>query len=493
MNQDSTNYRSNDRAVAPFARRWLRAFGCLSSIYVLFVFAIDGSLHFLWGVLLVGIGLISLFAYTRSKRRYYTPLILTIFYFFGYLLSFTYILLNKDEMPVAGFMAIGPFGFTDAEFFPVVLVICAGMAGIMVATFSAEKIFKHFHAIKAKRIEPILFSIKTTTLRNWVWLWFIFSVALIMLMWHLEIGRVGMKDETILPFKLAGIFFFLRGIVVPFGGFLLLGLSISADKKKLTKLILCMLIFVGILGSIAGISRGYFVITVFPALLFMFLTSYKNDWNRKILSRYMFAIFIITLISIVFVQGLRNIGYAGGDISIFEVAGLLTIMWSDFDLVEAFSAFISLATSRIGGMRELLAASSSGVSDLYAPWAIFISDGKYLEDLLFSVFGFLPAADDLLAFGVVFGLWGGLALSGSYTVVFWGTIMSCLIVMFVEELFIRKKAYSVACFLSVYLCMFIWGGVYLFFLVRIGVSILLCYVIVKLISKLSYQYRYELK
>ncbi len=476
MNQNSINYSRNEWTIAPFARKWLCAFGCLFSAYVLFIFAIDESLHFLWGVFLVGIGLISLFTYTRSRRRYYSPLIFTIFYFLGYLLSFTDILLNKEDMPVSGFMAIGSFGFTNEEFFPIALTIFVGMSGIIVATFSAEKIFKHFHVIKAKRIEPVLFSIKTITLRNWVWTWFVFSVTLIMLMWHLEIGRIGLKGATTLPFKLVGIFFFLRNVVIPFGGLLLLGLSLNADKKGLTKLLLWMLILVGALGSFAGISRGYFVFTVFPAFLFMLLTSYKSDWKRRILFRYMFGSVIMTVVLVVLVQNLRDVGFATGDLSVYESYRILTA-WSDFDPLKAISTFISLATARIGGMRELLANVSSGVNDIYAPWAIFISDSVYIQSLLLSVFGFVPFTSDTHAFGIGFGFWGMLALSGSYAVIFLGTTISCLLVLFVEELFIRKGAYSVAWFFAVYLCISIWGNIYLFMLARNAIMIALCYAI----------------
>jgi len=474
--------------VSPFARRILWIFGILSSAYVLIVFAIDDCLSFFWGPLLVLIGLFSLYIYTKPQRRYYSPLVLTIFYFLGYLISFADILLNKSDAPVSGFMSIGLFGFTDDEFLKVVLAIFVGMSGILFATFSAERIFKRFHVVSVKR-DAQTFFIKAKSLQNWAWIWFTSSVSLIFLMYYLEIGRIGLKGSTTLPFKLVGTFFFFRNVVVPFGGLLLLGLSLNADKKGLTKLLLWMLILVGALGSIAGISRGYFVFTISPALFFMLLTSYKSGWNRKMLFRFIFVAFIMVLVLVVLVQNLRNAGYATGDLSIYESYRVLTAR-SDFDLLKAISTFFSLATARIGGMRELLAGVSSGVNDLYAPWAIFITDSVYLQGLLLSVFGFLPSTSDTHAFGVGFGLWGMFTLSGSYMVIFIGTVASCLIVICVEELFIRKGRYSVACFFATYLCMQIWGNIYLFILVRNAIMIAICYVIMNRVLKSS---RYKTK
>jgi len=252
-----------------------------------------------------------------------------------------------------------------------------------------------------------------------------------------------------------------------------------------------MLIFVGALGSIAGISRSYFVFTIFPAFLFMLLTSYKTDWKRKILFRYMFVAFIVVLVLVALVHNLRNFGYATGNISIDESYRILTA-WSDIDLLKATSTFLYLVTARIGGIRGLLAVASSGVSDLYAPWAIFISDSVYTSRLLLSVFGFLPASNSMLAFGVEFGLWGMLALSGSYIVIFLGTIISCLIVICVEELLLEKGHILLLCFFALYLCMKIWGNICLFFLIRDSIMISLCYFIMNRVLK-SVRYKTEQK
>ncbi|OQX54105.1 MAG: hypothetical protein B5M53_06150 [Candidatus Cloacimonas sp. 4484_209] len=486
MHQPLTVFRSDTRVISPFAQRLFRLFGCFSSAYVLLIFAIDGSLHFLWGVLLVGIGLISLFIYTGSKRRYYSPLIFTIFYFLGYLLAFTNILVNKNEIPAIGYGAIGSFGFTDEEFFQVVVVIYIGMTGIMVATFLAERVFNRRYVINEGRLNlPFLHS-KTFSLRNWVLLWFIFSVSLILFMWHLGIGMVGLKPKITLPFKLVGTLVFLKTTFVPSIGIFLLGLALYTNRKRLTDLVFGMLVFVGILGSLASISRGYIATTASPALLFMVLTTYKGDWKKKRVLFYMVILLITTVISIQAVAILRNIGFRTGDVSIYEPY-VISGKQGKLDVVEAFSSFIPFVLERVPGIRSLLAVLSSSVSELYASWAVFIGD-SYVENILLSVYGFLPLVGDIHAFGTGFGLFGMFALSGSYIMIFLGAMISCLIVIFIENLFIKKGIYPVACFFSLYLSMKIWHGLYLFFLIRDGVIILLCYVLIMRVLKLSANY-----
>ena len=221
MNQRVTNYSLDNGLMQPFPRKVIRIFGVIIAAYVMIVFAIDGSLNFLWGVLFSGIGLFSLFIYTKRRRRYYTPLIFMIFYFLGYMLSFSYVLLNKNDVPRSGFGAIGDFMFTDSNFFIVMLVVTAGMGGILTATLIAEKIFRRRHDIATrKNVEPGFLPKKQ--LYAWIWLWGCFSICLVLLMWALEIGRTGLVGKTHLPLRLVGLFVYLRGIFVPFCGILLL-------------------------------------------------------------------------------------------------------------------------------------------------------------------------------------------------------------------------------------------------------------------------------
>jgi len=430
----------------------------------------------------VGVGLFSLFFYTKPRRRYYTPLIFTIFYFLGYLLYFTHMLIHKDEMPVTGYMSIGVFEFTDSKFFPVALVICAGMGGIMTATLIAERIFRYRSRLtRVKRIE--LESFSKTKLCRWIWLWFGFSVCLILLMWGLEIGRTGLRSKTQLPFKLEGVFYFFRKIFIPFCGIFLLDLCLKVNKKNLATLVLIFLLILGTLGSLGAISRKVLPFTILPAVLFLLLTSQRNNLNQKLFFRFIVISTIAMVCIVPFVQVLRNVGFQGENLCLGDSLIILS-GYRDFDFSRMISTFLTLATQRIGGMAGLLAVASSGIAETEIPLKLFIGDSLLSSNICYAAYGFNPIVNGTLAFGIGFGMWGGLFLSGSYLVVYFGTILLVGIVLCFEEVFLRKGIYSVALLFSIVLGFEFWGGsASMFLLSRYFVLLLVCYLSMLFILK----------
>jgi hypothetical protein len=476
MNQRAINYKLGSELVAPFPRRLLRLFGLIVSVYVMVVFAIDDSLNPLWGILFAGVGLAPLFIYSKRRRRYYTPLIFTVFYFLGYLLSFSHVLLNKNDMPRSGFGAIGNFMFTDSNFFIVMLVVTAGMGGILTSTLIAEKIFRHRRGIVRKNVKPSFLPKKQ--LYAWIGLWFCFSICLILLMWHLEIGRTGLEGKTGLPFRLAGFFVYLRGIFIPFFGMLLLDICLRDARKRIASLVLILLIVIGIFSSLGAASRGAFAFTVFPAILFLLFTSRKNNLSQRLFVRFSVIGLIVGCVVMFSINIVRGFAYANVSWSLTDALTLLTnIESADFDFFEIVSNFMGLLTGRIGGIRELMAVIGSDVSGIEIPVKAFmgmISDDIYIS-IFYSVFGFIVPSGGGIAFGVTCGMWGGLFLSKSYFVVYLGTAFLVGIVICFEEVFLRKGVYSIALLISIVVSFQFWGGATMFFLSRFAVLLLICY------------------
>lgn len=478
MNQGITNYSLNNRLIQPFPRKVICIFGTIIGVYVMVVFTIDDSLNFLWGVLFAGIGLFSLFIYTKRRRQYYTPLIFTIFYFLGYLLSFSHVLLNKNDIARSGFGAIGGFMFTDSNFFIVMLVVTAGMSGILTVTLIAEKIFRRRRGIVTrKNIEPGFLPKKQ--LYTWILLWFCFSICLVLLMWNWGIGRTGLMGKTSLPFRLAGFFIYLRDIFIPFCGILLLDICLRGARKRLANLVLMQLIVIGIFGSLGSTSKGIFVFTVFPAILYLFFTIRKNNLSQRLFIRFSAATLVIGSILIFIVSFyVRKFAYTNISWSLKDAQYLLTnLTFSDFDIFEIFTYFMNFLIGSIGGIRELMAVIGSNVSDIEIPVKIFIgmmSEDSY-RSISYSVFGFIVPSPEGTAFGIGYGMWGQLFLSGSYLVVYFGTILLVGIVICLEEVFIRKGFYSIALLVSIILCKRFWGSASMFYLSRFAVLLLICY------------------
>jgi len=100
-----------------------------------------------------------------------------------------------------------------------------------------------------------------------------------------------------------------------------------------------------------------------------------------------------------------------------------------------------------------------------------------------SVFHFMPRTDEVRAFGTAFNLWGMFSLSGSYALIFFGSLISYMIVIFIEYVFLKRGLPCVAMFFSVYLSLRIWRNIYFYLLVRDILMVLLFYVIMGFILK----------
>ena len=475
MNRRVTNYSLDKGLIEPAPRKVMRVFGVIISIYAIAVFAIDDSVSFFWGVMLAAFGLFPLFIYTKRKLRYYSPLIFTMFYFLGYLLSGANVLLNKAEIPRTGYGAIGNFMFTDADFLTLSFVIIAGMSGIMTATFIAEKIFGY-----RRRIGPLTKSeyyfLPKKKLHLWIWVWVFFSIFLMLLMWHFEIGRTGMRGKTPLPFKLVGLFFYLKGIFVPVCGILLLDICLQGIRRRLASLVLILLIVIGILSSLSGTSKGGVAFIVFPAILFLFFTSHRSNLSQKLLPWFSVVALVIAFIVVFIVSAVRRFAYANLSWNFVDAINVLTSL-NDVDLHYSFYIFISTMTDRVGGIRELMAVIGSNISDIEYPIKVFMGmvNDEYHRYLSYSVFGFIVPEGEGIAFGLTYGMWGRLFLSKSYFVVYIGTVFLVGILICFEEIFLRKGLYSVALMFSIIICFQFWGGVTLLRLSRFLVLLLICY------------------
>jgi hypothetical protein len=471
--------------VAPLPRKLLCLFGLLGCAYIIIVFIVEDSLNPLWGFLFIGVGFFPIFFYTRSKRRYYTPLIFTIFYFFGYQLSLPQILLNKNGIPRSGFGTIGNFVFTDSNFFVVMFVIIAGMAGILTATLILEKIFKRRQYIVVGKSIAAHFLPKKQ-LNVWIWLWFCFSACLILLMWYLEIGRTGLEGKTRLPFKLAGFFVYLRGIFIPFCGILLLDICLRGEWKRLSSLILQMLIVVGVLSSLGATSRGAFVFTVFPAIAYLFFTYRKNNLSKRLFMKFSIIGLAIGAGIIAIVQISRNVSYLTTSWSLSDALNLLkNLKIINFDFSDIIKTFFVLLIGRFGGIREIMAVIASNVSGIEIPFNMFMGtiDTGTSQFISNSVMGFVPRTTGGLAFGISYGMWGQLYLSKSYLIVYLGTALLVGITICVEEIFIRKGFSSVALLISILLGFQFWGSASIFQLSRFIILSLVCYLTMLYILK----------
>lgn len=477
MKQSQANCHSDGELLQPFVRKGIRVSGILISAYAVGVILVDGSFSFVLGLLFAMIGLGALFFCTKRGRRYYSPLIITGFYILGYMLSFAQVVLNKDNVLRVGFGAIGDFMFTDSSFILFLLVVVAGMGGVLTATLVSERIFTRNRGGEADEINSFNgFSEKR--LYKWIFVWGIFSLCLMLVMWSLEIGRTGLMGKTQLPFRLVGILLYVKMIFVPFCGTLFLDICLRRGRRRPAILILTLLIIIGAIGSLGATSRGTFVFTVFPAIVFLLFTSHRNNLNQKLFVVFSSISVLLAGVVAFVVEVVRGFVFSKMTWNLTNSMSLLKdIELEDVKAFEMIQTLLSLMTERIGGARELMAVVASNVSGISIPVQMFMGsiDPEMSASITNSVMGFVPYSDETVGFGITFGMWGQLFLSRSYLVVFLGTILLVATIICFEEVFLRKGLRSIALLFAILLGFQFWGSASMFVLSRFTAITLICY------------------
>ena len=136
-----------------------------------------------------------------------------------------------------------------------------------------------------------------------------------------------------------------------------------------------------------------------------------------------------------------------------------------------------------------MAIISAQISELYAPWLHFISHQGFVDSLYMRALNISPQTMEYQKFGFSFGLWGTLYTSGSYFVIFLGSMLYSLISIGTELLFIRKNLKPMALFFAIFMCLHIWSFLYLSVLIKDVLMTLITYCSIVLLSKSIYQYR----
>ena len=194
-------------SLTPLARRYFLGFGYVCSIFVVAVLWFRSSLNPMWGFIWCGLGLISLHFHTRPQRRYYAPLLMTIFYFFGYLLSIAYVMIKKETFLLdERYSCLLMTNLDNKDILCITLVIFSGFAALVFSTLVGEKLFGSRPPIDDSAPMPAgkVYSFERR-LRVLTMLWFAGSFAMMFCMWKLGIGRGGLPrggyyfDSTIVP------------------------------------------------------------------------------------------------------------------------------------------------------------------------------------------------------------------------------------------------------------------------------------------------------
>jgi hypothetical protein len=455
-------------------RRALVGLVVVASLVLLISVLHSGATSLLFPSLLSLIGIASMLYYTRPGRRYYLPIIWTMFYAVGYLLALADVLLNPDTAGVLGSATFYLLDFSFRGFLPLFDSIAAGMSGLFLAVLCCERIIPRRPPRHRQAGRFAAFTDRAVP--RGFWIWFTGSAAVIMLMARLGIGRTGLVHSTSLPFKLAGILVYIKNMVIPFVGFFLVVPTLTSGSRRRIYVALAMLTVIGLLGSVAFLSRGFLVFMSLPPLLFLLFQSARRSSARSALGGSAAMFLLVITVMVPLVDAIRISKYLGANVSIYGVEQAM----SQSSPAGALSRTMSLAVQRVIGFKELVAVHGAGLRGPDAPWRVFRGDSDYIDQLQYDLWGFYQDPTGETAFGYGYGLWGWLYLGGSNWTVLLGTWLATVLIILFEDLFIRRGLRPLALFIAVQFGIWIWGGIDFFLLSRLVVTAVACYGLVRL-------------
>lgn len=468
------------RSLYPTAARYVGRFSvCALAAYFLYKTIRYSELNPFLLVVLAGIGVLGVWYGTGKSRTYFTPLFFGAYYSLGFLGTLSLVISKLEEVKIDGHGGYGSFQFNNYHFEGFVIATISGALGLICGIL----LFQRFTL--GQKIGPTMWSESAQSSRI-ITFWFIATILNILVLWSLGIGQAGLVAGTRLPRGIATAMVYTKNLLSPCIGLLFLEVALRESRIKRVGIILVALFIIGLIGTIGGLSRGYFVSTFGVAIIYAIL----RNWGAIRGSRRLVGYAIVGCMALPFVTYLVNemrvAGYGQGSAKITNAVDIRGIA-TGFALDDALEQVLALATERIGGSRELMAAQSSGISNLYAPIALFIGDDDEIANLHIAVFGFLPNQDNTTAYGVEFGLFGMFALSGHYIVIFVGCLLGGLLVIYIESRFTERNLGSAALFFVVYFGSMVWGNAYFSIMYKSLLAVGVClFVVSRFQMKMKY-------
>ncbi len=445
--------RRHDRGtlISAPGRRVFLCFCLVEALGLLLIGACQETFSPLIGPCLAAIGFALVVFATSPARCYYSPLVFSMWFNLGCVLSFADLMINEAIHRSHPNPATAAFAFTDGEMWLGVSYLAVGALAIVVATLFAEKFVARDTPSRPRAFRDQGIAVKA------VIGWTVLSLILMVVLAYLQIGRTGLVNKTELPFHLAGLISFTRSYAVPVFGLLIVDMLVSGKYGLILKCMFVGLVLVGLAGSITSLSRGYLGFLVIALSLYFVVNLGRHRANSRSLILWVAGAAPFLLLSIFLVNSLRDKGFAGQELSISSVGSYIgASRLTDLGLI--LTDFFNLAVGRIGGLQELLGTlSAPHVWDARNPWYLFMENEEVMSWLQRGVLGFVTYGDATVGFGYSYSLWGSLALGGSMWHVLVGTCAYLAALLAMEEAFYRINLPVISLVLTVNVGFQFWG------------------------------------
>ena len=358
----------------------------------------------------------------------------------GHIIKTGYIFFNIDEAKTLSYFTVNQFDFSYSSISTLLFI----QSLVLIAAYFCINFFSKFKfdynyelLITGKGRHIILFLI-----------WILLSISIILLLEKYGYGKHGLKPSGNLPNIVGGFLVYFRDFTIPILGLIFLQWNFSLFPKfKWFFIIIYLLIIIMI--TIYGLSRASLIISIIPLFLLFLRENNILSSQIKILITFIFSFFLVFSLMNIY----RSQFYYGPSLLNF-----------DFLSFNIFLSFIETIIKRIEGSSELMAVISSDINNL-TDFKNYFFNLSPSNEVVENVFGFNPQVSGK-AYGVSYGLAGMLFLSGSFLMVFFGTIFF-LSIIFICEIFLLNRNYIFASvFITLKLILIVWSNMKAFFIFR---------------------------
>ena len=363
-----------------------------------------------------------------------------ILFGFGHIIKTGYIFSNIYESKTIGYFTVNQFDFSYSSIFVLLFI----QSSVLIAAYVCIKFFSKFRfdynyefLTSGKSRHRFLFLI-----------WILSSILIILFLEKYGYGKHGLKPSGNLANFLGGFLVYFRDFTIPILGLIFLQWNFTLFPKFKWFFIIIYLL-INIMIAIYGLSRASILVSIIPLFL-IFLKDNNRLMNQiKILIFFTFSFFIIFS----FMQIYRSQFYGAYDLLNFN-----------FLSPDMLLPFFEIIIKRIEGSSELMAVISSDINN-FTDFKNYFFKLLPSNEIIYNVYGFNPQVQGK-AYGVSFGLAGMLFLSGSYLMVFFGTIFFLSMIFFFEIFFLNKKYVFASIFITTKLTLVIWSNMSMFFMYR---------------------------
>lgn len=438
-------------------RRILMVLALVEVFYCLYIFNTEAIFPLYSQIFLIGAGVFSLYVSIRGTVQYVTPIVLSLFYLLGYPLYLASIILNEDKYTKGGWMAIGNFDFGSENFTELSVASGVLMLGLLVGCRLVQSRVSTIKLVQERHVD-----ISRNTLQQWITIWFLMSMALILFLAIYGLGRTGLQDETALPYGIKGVLYYVRLMIVPIiGAFLLQQAANSLDWKNLARVLICSFIIAGAV-AIFAFSRSDPVIILLP--LIVYLLMHQNAQLRRTASRAMVPCVIGIILMTQIVAVLRDYAYSTEGLSSKDVDNVAKQI-QDVTLNDIGDNLLMLLTIRQGGSRDMAVVMTSPYQDISYVWRFFMQIDEM--DFMTDVWGFETGQleQEGTSYGTGFNGFAWYYFGRSLLFLFILSVLTGAFLIWVEDVFLKRGWRVVQIWVGFFMSLmfwnsFVWGRVW---------------------------------